>query len=177
MRNLAPDSEEMAACEALYELAKACPAQTAIAHLGAGKGCASVVLAYGSMDGNHVPVFAISATAEDKTAFLANILAAGERVRAYVSWVVMPYRKAAKRYATDVGLVLWDTGFGPKLIADFSAWSSWVVNGGIFAVHANKVGFPGLVDHAARTEAWMRGPSWNHGKIWTLRKYDSDDWQ
>lgn len=157
-----------AACAILYGLAK--EAESPIVLLGASTGLAAVALGFGSEDGHHQRVFALSETDEQMRDFIGNVVEAG--VRRNVDWTKGPYRKGARRTLFPVGLVVWDTGRGPDLVKDFAAWQEKIVEGGVFAVHGNRTAWPMLVDYAVAGGLWQKGIVRPEAQIGTLRKLD-----
>lgn len=169
-RFYALDGAGLAACDFLYELARGCDAP--VVHLGGGQSCVSVVLAYGTHDGQRVTVYVVSPDLRSRVSFWRRVNATG--VSEFIRRLDLPIRRAARGFRDDVGLVVWDMANGPDLIGDFGAWKSKVVDGGLFAVHGDGLAFSLLVDHAS-SQGWQRGPCSSRAGVWTLRKCGKDD--
>lgn len=168
---ISPESRAFLACEALYELGKECPRNTAAVYLGAGKGLGVAALAYGCLDGKGASVVALDDDGNDAIDFVWNMGRAGVQ---HVQWKEVRYRREGRRCSIRAGLVVWDTGHGPELGGDFAAWASRIVEGGLFAVAGNRAAFP-LLQERARKWCWLSGPKWYKAKVWTLRKCEYDD--
>lgn len=167
---LPDDSQDRLACDVLYALAKGCPAKTEIILLGASTGLAAICLAMGAGGWDMKHVFCIDEEPENPD-FIANTVQA--HVRGRVTWVQEKFRKAAKQFGLPgAGVVVWDTGRGPDLLKDFAAWQDKVVDGGVFAVHANRAAWPMLVDYAVAGGMWVKGMVHKEAGIGTLRKWE-----
>jgi predicted O-methyltransferase YrrM len=126
-------SDEEAAL--LYQLATRCTGRGVIVEIGSWKGKSTICLGKGTMQGQHVPIYAVDPHLGGSfEEFQANIARAG--IEELVTPIVEPSEQAAHHFDQPIELLFVDgSHYEEAVYLDYDLWVPKVIEGGIVAFH------------------------------------------
>lgn len=78
-----------------------------------------------------------------------------------IEWIEKESHQAAQTWDKPIGLLYWDIGGADRLCADFEAWQSHVMRGGLFVIHDTldrNFKSDELIEGAIQSGQWAAGP-------------------